>query len=338
MNEECKELPNCIDTKNISMDKIRQHAVLCNIPVTKVVNGKVVKRNRRELCRDIKKQSKKQQSSPPPQSSLQIDDNEEECKELPNCLDTKNVSMDKIRQHAGTCNIPVTKVVNGKVIKRNRRELCRDIKKQSKKQQSSQSSSQKYDSEEECKNIPNCLKNTKKYPINRLRKIAVKCGIDIYKTEKINKKLKTRKELCDEIKTNSKRDYECKNIPNCLKNTKNYPVTRVREFAKTCGIELHKTTFERKLKTRIELCNDIGIKLQGSSKPSPNLSDSKKIPNCEIDEYNFPLIKLREIAILKFGINPRKFVVEGRNIFTGKVKGKWVFKSRNELCQEINNV
>jgi superfamily II DNA or RNA helicase len=118
--EECKQLHNCLDSKSNSMERVRRHAVLCNIPVTKVVNGKTLKRNRRELCRDIKKKSNRNRD----------DFDEKECIDVPNCLDTKSLSMERLRKYAVLCNIPVTKVVNGKTLKRNRRELCRDIRNQ----------------------------------------------------------------------------------------------------------------------------------------------------------------------------------------------------------------
>ena len=60
-----------------------------------------------------------------------------------------------------------------------------------------------------------CEKNSKKYKIDYIRKLAIKCGIDI----KRNNKYKLRKELCQEIKDHNqqKRQLETKVVENTSK-------------------------------------------------------------------------------------------------------------------------
>lgn len=114
-----------------------------------------------------------------------------------------------------------------------------------------------------CNDIPNCFRDTKKYPISRVREIAKNCNIDIFKTlEGGKKKNKTRPELCLEIyrksQGKSSPKYDCKDISNCYVFSKDYPVDMVREIAKNCNVNIYKNVDGKKrLKTRIELCDEI---------------------------------------------------------------------------------
>ena len=124
----------------------------------------------------------------------------------------------------------------------------------------------------DCVDIPKCFRNSKDYPVARVREIAQLCDINLFKTVDGKQKRKTRKELCDAISVlnpertakprrksspNGKKET-CRDIPFCNRNTKVYPVAKVRKIASACGINLFKTVGRKqKRKTRKELCEAI---------------------------------------------------------------------------------